>query len=325
MKSSSTPIAFSATVVLALTMFTQGTAYAAEGSFQRDLKVTGPVSLDVATGSGNIRVHNGSSDTVKITGHIKTGLFAGNAEEKVRRLEQNPPIEQTGNSIRVGHISDPELRRNISISYEIEVPVETQVDSNTGSGEQLIEGLRGPVNASTGSGSVQVNHVAGSVHANSGSGEIEIKDVKASVRAQTGSGSIRAESIAGGMDLETGSGHISGTQTATGTVRAQTGSGGMDLHGLQGSVDAGSGSGDIEAEGNPQARWNVHTGSGSVHLQLAKDAAFELNAHTGSGHINTNHPITVTGNLGRSQVQGKVRGGGPLVEVHTSSGNIEID
>src|SRR5215470_8497434 len=88
----------------------------AEGSFQRDLKVTGPVDLEVSTGSGNISVRTGSSDVVKVTGRIHANeWWGGSAQEKVRKIEANPPIEQNGNVIRIGHIQDPELRRNISI------------------------------------------------------------------------------------------------------------------------------------------------------------------------------------------------------------------
>jgi hypothetical protein len=59
-------------------------AAAAEGSFQRTLQVNGPVSLDIATGSGSIDVHPGSGNQVQVTGHIKvTEWFDSSAEERV--------------------------------------------------------------------------------------------------------------------------------------------------------------------------------------------------------------------------------------------------
>ena len=100
----------------------------AEGSFQRTLSVTGPVNLDVSTGSGSIQIHTGSANQVEVTGHIKaTDWFGSNGEEKVKRIEQNPPIQQSGNSIRIGHLDDPELQHNISISYEVIVPAQTEL------------------------------------------------------------------------------------------------------------------------------------------------------------------------------------------------------
>jgi DUF4097 and DUF4098 domain-containing protein YvlB len=296
-----------------------------EGSFQRTLQVTGSVNLDLQTGSGSVNVRTGSSSQVQVTGRIKvTNWFGGDAEERVRRIEANPPIQQSGNDVRIGHIDDSELLHNISISYDLVVPADTQLHSHTGSGSQTVEGLRGQLEIESGSGSLKVTDIGDTVRAETGSGGIEIDRVKGNVRAKAGSGSIRATDIAGGFEGHTGSGHITLEQTGSGAVRADTGSGGMELRGVQGSLDAEAGSGTITAEGNPTGSWTVHSGSGSIHLRLASDAGFDLDAHTSSGSISVNQPVTVQGSMGRRQLRGKVHGGGVPVEVETGSGNIEI-
>jgi hypothetical protein len=58
--------------------------------------------------------------------------FSSN-EQRVHAIESNPPIQQNGNVIRIGHMEDPELRRGISVSYEVTVPAETKLRSQTGS------------------------------------------------------------------------------------------------------------------------------------------------------------------------------------------------
>jgi DUF4097 and DUF4098 domain-containing protein YvlB len=300
-------------------------AAAAEGSFQRALSVTGPVHMDLTTGSGDVHVRAGNSNQVQVSGHIRaTEWFAGNVEEKIKRLEANPPIQQSGNDIRIGHIDDPELRHNISISYEVTVPAETELRAETGSGSQTVEGIRGPLEVSAGSGELKVSEIGDRVHAETGSGDIEIDRVKGNVHAKTGSGSIRAEEVAGGFEADSGSGHITLHQTAPGSVRVDTGSGGMDLRGVRGSLDAKAGSGTIEAEGNPTGAWNVHTGSGTVQLKIPSDAAFDLAAHTSSGSISVEQPHAVQGSIGRKEIRGRVGGGGVPVEVETGSGDIEI-
>jgi DUF4097 and DUF4098 domain-containing protein YvlB len=113
-------------------------------------------------------------------------------------------------------------------------------------------------------------------------------------------------------------------QSAPGFVRVKTGSGGIDARGVRGSLEARAGSGEITADGEPRGGWIVHTGSGSVRLRLSTDAAFDLNARTSSGSISVNRPVTVQGIINRKEIRGRVRGGGPQVEVQTSSGNIEI-
>ena len=93
---------------------------ATTGHFERTLQVTGNVDLEVTSGSGNITVHQGSAGTVsvsaKIHGSSGSWLFGGgNIEEKIHKIEQNPPVVQQGNTIRIGKIEDRELTRNISI------------------------------------------------------------------------------------------------------------------------------------------------------------------------------------------------------------------
>jgi DUF4097 and DUF4098 domain-containing protein YvlB len=297
-----------------------------QGSFERTLQVTGPVNLEVNTGSGNIDIHTGSSNQVQIIGRIKASEWfgGGSAQERVRRLEANPPILQSGNDLRIGHIDDPELRRNISISYELVVPPNTRLQSRTGSGNQTVSGLQGQVEVGTGSGSLTISDIGDVVRAETGSGNIEIDRAKGSVRAKTGSGSIQASGIAGGFEGDTGSGNIKVEQTAPGAVRVNTGSGSIELRGVHGSLDAQTGSGSLLAEGDPTGMWKLRTGSGGVRLRMASGASFDLDAHTSSGTISLDQPITVQGTIGRKEVHGKVHGGGVSVNVETGSGNIEI-
>lgn len=314
---------------------------AAEGSFQRTLKVSGPVNMELSTGSGNIIVSTSvpkslpgcvsdkhfsapSDSQVQVIGCIRATDWFGNSEEKVRRIEANPPILQSGNDIRIGHIDDPSLRNNVSISYLIITPPHTMLHSHTGSGDQLIRDLREMIEVSSGSGSLKVDDIGDSVRANTGSGNIEIRTVRGSVRAKTGSGSIQASDIAGGFEGSTGSGGIRLEQTAAGAVRVDTGSGNLELSGVHGSLQATAGSGDIQVDGSPTGTWTLHTGSGSIRMQTASSASFNLHAHSGSGQITVRQPLTVEGTLKRQDVTGKVRGGGVPVELESGSGDIEI-
>lgn len=302
---------------------------AVEGQFERTLKVTGPVELEVTTGSGNITVRPGDAGSVRIKGTIRASdswLGLGQtAEEKVRALEASPPIEQTGNTIRIGRIEDRELRRNISISYELVVPVETRLRADTGSGDQTIEGLRGPVNADTGSGNVKMSNIGAEVHADTGSGDVELHSIQGSVYADTGSGSVLATGIAGGFVADTGSGDVKVELTAPGAVKIDTGSGSVQASGVRGSLDVDTGSGNITVEGEPAGVWRLEAGSGEISLRLPPQASVELSLQTDSGRIHLGQPITVQGTIGRSQVRGKLGNGGVLVEARTGSGDIHLE
>src|SRR5260370_8256034 len=149
-------------------------AYAAEGTFERTLQVNGAVNLQIETGSGSINVRTGSSSEVRVTGHIRSSDWMGSAEDRVKKLKRNPPLQQSGNDIRIGHIDDPDLRRNISISYDVMVPASTQLRSTTGSGNQEISGISESLEASTGSGSLNISRIPSSVHPHPGSATIDL-------------------------------------------------------------------------------------------------------------------------------------------------------
>ena len=262
-----------------------------KGSFERSLKVSGPVDIDLLTGTGDVTIRPGEAGAVRIRGKIQAHDNWGDsdAEKKVRYLEQNPPIEQDGNHLRIGHLEDRALTRNVSIDYELEVPVETQVSSTTGSGDISVEGIRGPVNAK------------------SGSGDMKFRSLHSDVNLKTGSGDARLEEISGGrVDVETGSGDV-------------------ELRALRCAMRVRTGSGDIRAEGELVGDWTLHAGAGEIAVRLPSETGFDLDAHTSSGEIHTSLPITVQGSIGRGELRGKVKGGGARLELRTGAGDISID
>src|SRR5687768_16679224 len=103
-------------------------AQRAEGSFQRTLTVSGPVTVDVVSGSGRIDVRAGSAGRVEVSAKIQASESGGwrrttlSPEERVRRIEATPPLEQSGSTVRIGHIADEDLRNGVSISYTVTVP-----------------------------------------------------------------------------------------------------------------------------------------------------------------------------------------------------------
>jgi Toastrack DUF4097 len=301
-----------------------GVAAGAEGSFDRTLQVSGPVELEVTTRSGGIHVRVGEAGAVRVHG-IARASGGANAMQRLRQLEANPPIEQSGNVIRIGRLEDSELGRNVSIAYDLVVPADTQLAAESGSGDLSAEGIRGPLRASTGSGGLRFADLEGDVHASTGSGDIEIESVRGSVQATTGSGSIRGSGIAGEVSLVTGSGDVRLEQATPGSVKVRTGSGQIELLNLRGPVQAETGDGSIKAEGDLAGDWHLETGSGGITARVPPGAGFELRAHTGSGSISTGRTLAVEAKHSRNDWRGRVGAGGHLLELETGSGNIRID
>jgi hypothetical protein len=306
-------------------------AQRAEGSFQRTLTVTGQAEIDIVSGAGRIEVRQGAAGRIEINGRIQANDSWGrnrrsqlSPQERVRQIEANPPIEQKGNVVRIGHIANDELREGVSVSYVVTVPPRSSLTSKTGSGSQDLSGLDGSVEASTGSGSLTISRVGADLRASTGSGSIDASAVNGSFHATTGSGSISASDVKGAITAKTGSGRIDVTQTGSGNVEVATGSGSVRLRGVHGAVRASTSSGGLHIEGNLSGDWDLTATSGSVTVDLPSSQGFELDASTSSGHIDVNAPVTVTGTINRRSLRGSVRGGGPVLHVRTSSGGISI-
>ena len=101
-------------------------AFAAQGTFERTLTVGASPTVSVTTGSGNIHLRSGSDTQIHIIGHVHAGSmgwFSGSSpDSRIQQIVDNPPIEQNGNTIRIGHFDDRGRERGISISYEMIVP-----------------------------------------------------------------------------------------------------------------------------------------------------------------------------------------------------------
>lgn len=318
-----------------------------EATFDRTLQVTGPVDLEVVTGSGSITLRNGAAGTITVHGTVRSdccSLFGADDSSSVKDIAANPPIEQSGNTVRIGHLGERQRYNHISISYELVVPAETKLLSKTGSGAQEISGIVGPADISTGSGSLRLADIAGQVHARTGSGSITLSNLHGSVRAHTGSGSIKGEHVGIGTSVETrakfqgqslplaaGTGMKSSSLAensagvSAGDFDFQTGSGSIRVNDLRGTLRAHTGSGSIELDGHPAGDWSMSTGSGGIIVRLPAQAAFYLDAHTSSGSIHSDRQVTVEGTLGKHELRGAVNGGGFHLDMRTGSGSIRIE
>ena len=306
-------------------------AQRAEGSFQRTLTVSGPVTVEVTSGSGRIDVRTGSAGRVEVSAKIQASDNSGwrrtalTPEERVRRIEANPPIEQSGGTVRIGHIADEDLRNGVSISYTLSVPAATTLNARTGSGGVHIEGVDGRVDASAGSGSMTFRNIGSSLRASTGSGSVTADSVRGAFHATSGSGRIQATGVSGAITATTGSGGIDVAQTGPGDVEISTGSGSVRARGVRGALQATSSSGDVDVQGELSGDWRLSASSGSITIALPPNAGFQLDASTGSGRINTDFPVLVSGNVDRRSLRGSTKdGSGRLLRVRTASGSISI-
>jgi Putative adhesin len=260
-----------------------------DGSFDRSLTVSGPVDLDVNTDSGGIAVRPGASGYLRVHAILKAqhGWFeSSDVTSRIRQLERNPPIEQTGNHIRIGYVQNPDLLKGISMRLEIETPADTQVRAHADSGRVRVEGIHGPADCHTDSGGIEIYDVGSDVRATADSGGIHLTHINGSAFARVDSGGIDATEVAGSIDAQADSGGIRVGQTRPAPIRARADSGG-------------------------------------VTVQLASTGGYDISAESGSGHVSVPE-MTIRGTLTPRRVVGKVRNGGPLVSIQVDSGNVNV-
>ncbi len=161
--------------------------------FDRNFTVTGPVELEFNTGSGDIRVRPGESGVVRIKGSIQVKSPGEEARVagQLHNLETNPPVRQEGNHLWVGNFDEAKVPENPSINYEIETPAETRLTAHSTSGDQWIEGIRGPASIKSESGDIRITAVHGVIAIETDSGDVRLeKSGAGAINIDTSSGDV---------------------------------------------------------------------------------------------------------------------------------------
>ena len=294
------------------------------GTFERTFNVNGPVQLEVATGSGDVRIAPGPAGEVRVHGVIHArGWSDEDAQHRLQAIESSPPISQDNNLIRVGGTGFN--MGDASIDYTITVPANTELHSRAGSGDVDVSGIQGPANFVAGSGDITASGIGNDVQAVAGSGNVKISAVQGQTQVATGSGDIAIRDAKGAVRAHTGSGDIQVSQPND-AVDAGTGSGDVTVDGARADLRVRTGSGTVSIDGNPGASnyWDIHASSGDVKMRVPSGASFRLYAHSGSGDIDTQVPIVMEGTAGKHELRARIGDGKARVEIETSSGSITL-
>lgn len=298
-------------LVLALSALTLGctievVADSVEGSFTQSLTVDGPVALEVESRSGSVEIVGKEGDDVTVRGKIRAGWAANRekAEQQVRAIERNPPVELRDGVVAVGELVSPDLLDGVSVSYEITIPARSKVTVRGSSGSQTVQGVAGPVKLNASSGSVRVREIEQDVEVDVSSGSLTVEDVGGSILADSSSGSQTFRRIAGGV-----------------TTKASSGS--VKLEEIAGEVKVRSSSGSVRVHQAAASSVEVRATSGSIRVETARESGYDFDIETSSGGIDLPSEAALTLDEKRHK-KGALRGGGPLLALHASSGSVDV-
>jgi hypothetical protein len=209
-----------------------------------------------------------------------------------------------------------------------------ELSLRTGGGSIKVVAAKGKINAETGGGSVVVVSGLQGAVLETGGGSIEVQRCSGSLKVTTGGGSIDLGEIAGPAEIETGGGSIR-LSSATGAVRAQTGGGSIVLNGVP-TARAETGAGGIVAKfvsGEQRTDSVLETSAGDITVYLAPNlsmtirASIELaNGHRIRSDFSEIRVITEGGEWGpgSATAEGNLNGGGPVLKVRTTTGDISF-
>jgi DUF4097 and DUF4098 domain-containing protein YvlB len=293
------------------------------GSFDRNYGVSGPIRLELTNASGDVDIAGSADGKVHVHGEVRvSGMGFGNPQKRLDDTVANPPIEQKGDTIRVGR--EMSNLRNISIAYNIQVPHDTEVSVTVASGAQAIRGVRGPVKVQAASGTIRVEQIDRDVQLTTASGSVSANDVGDDVRISTASGSVSVSNTKGDVRVNALAGVIQVVRPGR-RVEAETASGAVEIQGASNDVKAHAASGRVAVQGNPGANsyWELKTVSGGVQLSVPAAANFHLSAQAVSGEIRTDIPIMIE-EQGKHSLRARMGNGGARVEVQTVSGEIRL-
>ena len=195
--------------------------------------------------------------------------------------------------------------------------VNGQLIIKTGGGRVRI-GASGGTSVETGAGNIEVTKCNGDLHVNSGGGNLNLGDVSGSVLAETNAGSVRLASAQGGVRVVTGGGTVELLKLGQ-SAQVETGAGAITVQFLPGR--------------NRFQDSFLHTASGDVVVYLPGNLGVNVHASTelasGKGILSAFSGLAITsegGNYGPKSMyaEGPLNGGGPVLRVRTTIGQIDI-
>jgi DUF4097 and DUF4098 domain-containing protein YvlB len=204
----------------------------------------------------------------------------------------------------------------------------------TGGGSIKVREAKGKINAESGGGSVVVVSGLQGAVLETGGGSIEVQRCRGSLKVTTGGGSIDLGEIGGPAEIETGGGSIR-LSSATGLVRAQTGGGSIALNGVP-AARAETAAGGIVARfvsGTERSDSVLETSAGDITVYLAPNLSMTIrasidlaNGHRIRSDFSEIRVVTQGGEWGpgSATAEGNLNGGGPVLKVRTTTGNINF-
>lgn len=318
--------------------------------------------VTIQTGRGNITVHVGGGDELRVTVNKSASDPSESAADE-RMSTVKTLVERTADGFSVHPTHQEDWEGTVETDLDVEIPKTASVTANADRGDVTVAGVRGAVDATASNGDIDVHDAGSDVSAAISSGNIRISDVKGSVRASGHGSEVDVSDVAGDATfdgeffgpvrvrnvaqttrylsersnltlarltgrLELNSGDLEVSEVA-GAAKIATRNKDIEVEDVQGPLDLADSHGDITIRYSrpPTAPIGVADESGEVALTLPANSSFEISAASQSGEVDSEFQdpslqLVNDANVGR--LNGKVGSGGPRIAIATTYGTISI-
>lgn len=274
------------------------------------LKPGGTVSVENFNGS--VEILGWEQNTIEING-------TKYASQKAYLDDMKVDVSATPGAVRIRTVRPSLTRGNCGARYTLRVPRRVVLDEITSSnGSIRIEDVEGTARLRTSNGGVRIERLKGDLNVRTSNGAVEVRDLDGNARVHTSNGGIEADASHGSFEAETSNGKIEATladPAASWPLRLHSSNGPIELTLMTAKLP------DVRAESS----------NSSIILHLPASASARVRA-------STSHHSSITSDFDelmrgrddedrhqrRSDVEGTIGSGGPLLDLSTSNGSIKI-
>jgi DUF4097 and DUF4098 domain-containing protein YvlB len=325
-------------------------------------KIPAGALLIVKTGLGNITVHAGDMDEVRVS---VNETAAGHSESAAhdRMNKAGVVMEKSGSGYLLHVVNQDSFRGSVAVDLDVEVPKKITLTAITPHGDINISGIAGGVTATTDSGDVEIHDSGSDVSVDLKKGDVRISDVSGDVRI-TGKGSeidvsdvtgdatlqgdfygpIRVRNVAktthytsqrtdltllhltGRLELDSG-----GIQIAdmAGFAKITTHNKDIEVENVAGRLEILDSHGDINVNYSqpPREEISIVNESGQVDLTLPAKSSFEISAVSRSGEVQSDFSdssLKQANDSDTGRLTGRIGTRGPKITIVTSYGTIYL-
>jgi len=264
-------------------------------------------TLNFDSDLASVEITTSESETLRAE-FVREFKVSNAQEADALRQKLDVQMTKTDNDVKItvhwaGDRYDRKLRK-VHVSFRIAMPRKFNLDLRT-------------------VGSARIGNLDGTVKAAINGGSIQFRDVNGPLVARTNGGSITVRDVGGDVEATSNGGSVS-VGRANGKVMARANGGSVSIDEATDAIDAKAAGGSVAAYISKQPRGDskLIAEAGNVELRLPESIAINIDASCSAGRLSSD--FSLYGHQDEDRLKGTINGGGPLVMVRASAGNVHI-